>query len=123
MTTASQATSWPAGGDLALGLRHQRARDALTLMRRGDVDLLDLVADHHDEAGDAPVELDDRRVLDPPGRPVAERLERASFGQAVGHVARMGEVPALVPDVGHGGRVVRCRGAASHHGPDSTIER
>ena len=100
-----------ARGDLALGLGHQRAGDARAEVRRAHVDLLDLVADDHDEARDLAVDLGHGGVGDPAGRPVVERRERASFGQPVGHVPGVGDVPARVPDVGDRGRVVGGAGA------------
>ena len=99
------------GGDLALRLDHQSAGDAAAEVRRAHVDLLDLVADDHDEARDLAVDLRHGGVGDPAGRTVVEGRERTPFGQPVGHVAGVGEVPALVPDVRDAGGVLRGAGA------------
>ena len=90
---------------LPLCLRKQRVGDTLAAMCRRDVDLLRLVADDHDEAGDLPVDDGHGRVAHALGRPRAERLVGADADELVRNVLEMAVAPAATPDLGDRGGV------------------
>src|SRR5262245_47914315 len=81
-----------------------------------DVDLLDLVAGHHDEAGHVVADDRDRRTSDGLGRSPVEVLGSTNLDQLFGNVAEMAVRPAGSPDLGDDGGVRRIGGTDCHAG-------
>ena len=130
-TTASHAR-WSGRGDSALGLGQQRTGDPGAAVTCADVDLLDLVVDHHHEAGQAVIGDRDSRVAHSASRPRLEGLPQPRGEQDIGNPAQVGLPPAVAPDRRDGAHIVApcsAQGWAgggiwlTSHAPDLPSER
>src|SRR5215218_4743587 len=95
------------GPDLPLRVLDEPVGHARAAMAGGHVDLLDLVADDHGEAGDLAADHGDGGVADAPGGPGPEGVLLPGGGQLRGHVAEVAVPPAEVPDRRDRRRVLR----------------
>ncbi|MFF4258936.1 hypothetical protein ACFY1L_47945 [Streptomyces sp. NPDC001663] len=80
-------------------------------MSRADVQLLDLVPDHHHKPRHHTTDNRDHRVPDPLGRPRHERLGRADSDQRIGYVPQVTVAPSVTPDIRYDLCVGGSRGA------------
>ena len=86
--------------DLPLGLTHEDVGDSSPTMGSGDVHLLDLVVNDHDEASDGSVDDSHCRVADPSRRPCPERVLSPDVDQFLRDKAEVAVLPTEMPDLG-----------------------
>jgi hypothetical protein len=113
----------PTGADLPLGLGDQRAGDPAPPVGGRHVDLLDLVPDHHHEAGDLATHDGDGGVAHPLGGPGPERRLGTGVDQRLRDEPEVAVPPPGGPDVGDRGRVLGTGGPQQRHGLITSAHR